>query len=139
MKKGQLLNSRISAVISKMGHTDTIVIADAGLPIPASAERIDLALTTGVPDFITTLLNVLSELQVEKITIAEEIIKANHTVWDMITAVVKKTAGSQGKPIETAMVPHEKFKEMTKNAKAVIRTGECTPYANIILHSGVVF
>ncbi|GAB1534474.1 D-ribose pyranase [Geovibrio sp. ADMFC3] len=139
MKKGQLLNSRISAVISEMGHTDTLVIADAGLPIPASTERIDLALTNGVPDFITTLLNVLSELQVEKITIAEEIIKANHTVWDMITAVIKKTEKAQGKKIETAMVSHERFKELTKSAKAVIRTGECTPYSNIILHSGVVF
>ena len=131
MKKGQLLNSRISAVISEMGHTDTIVIADAGLPIPDSAERIDIALCAGVPDFITVLKTVLSELQVEEFTIASEISEKNPVTKDAIVFLLKDA--------KMNTVSHEKFKELTKNAKAVIRTGECTPYANVILHSGVVF
>ncbi len=131
MKKGKLLNSRISAVISEMGHTDTIVISDAGLPIPDSAERIDLALCAGVPDFVTVLKTVLEELQVEQFTIASEIFDKNPDVESAIKDMLK------GAKMNT--VSHEEFKKLTKTAKAVIRTGECTPYANVILHSGVVF
>jgi D-ribose pyranase len=131
MKKGKLLNSRISAVISEMGHTDTIVIADAGLPIPDSAERIDLALCAGVPDFVTVLKTVLEELQVEEFTLASEILENN----PLIDIEIKKLLRNA----KMNIVPHEEFKALTRNAKAVIRTGECTPYANVILHSGVVF
>lgn len=131
MKKGKLLNSRISAVISEMGHTDTIVIADAGLPIPDSAERIDLALCAGVPDFVTVLKTVLEELQVEEFTLASEILENN----PLIDIEIKKLLRNA----KMNIVPHEEFKALTGNAKAVIRTGECTPYANVILHSGVVF
>ncbi len=35
MKKGALLNSEISHVVSRLGHTDSLVICDAGLPVPA--------------------------------------------------------------------------------------------------------
>jgi D-ribose pyranase len=72
MKKGGVLNQPITAVIGGLGHTDTITIADAGLPIPATTQRIDLALTTGVPSFLETLRVVLSEMFVEKAIVAEE-------------------------------------------------------------------
>lgn len=52
MKKGTVLNSEISSVISRLGHTDTLVVCDAGLPIPNSTARIDMALTQGVPSFM---------------------------------------------------------------------------------------
>ncbi|TCK61987.1 D-ribose pyranase [Seleniivibrio woodruffii] len=131
MKKGTLLNSRISAVISEMGHTDTIVIADAGLPIPAGVERIDLAVHAGLPDFVSVLKTVLSELKVEEATIAFEIAEKNPSVYQAIQELTKD--------VKINIVCHEEFKSITKRAKAVVRTGECTPYANIILHSGVVF
>lgn len=133
MKKGKLLNSYISAIIAEMGHTDMLVIADAGLPIPEGVERIDLAVTEGVPDFVTVLETVLAELQVEKVTIAEEIKTKNGAVYmDILSALADE-------PVVKEYVPHEIFKGYTENAKAIIRTGECSPYANIILHSGVVF
>jgi hypothetical protein len=31
-----------------------------------------------------------------------------------------------------------RFKKQTRGAKTVIRTGEATPYANIILHAGTI-
>ena len=36
-------------------------------------------------------------------------------------------------------VSHEEFKRRTAKARAMVRTGECTPYANIILIAGVKF
>ena len=131
MKKGQLLNQPISAVIAGMGHTDELVIGDAGLPIPAGPQRIDLALTAGIPAFLDTLEAVLSELAVETAVIATEMI----TVSPNLYAAIQERLGT----VRIIHVPHEVLKVRTQSAKAIIRTGEFTPYANIILSSGVVF
>src|SRR5437870_21579 len=72
MKKSGILNAELMRVIASMGHTDLLVIADSGLPIPASVPRIDLALVAGVPSFLQVLQAVLAELQVEAATVAEE-------------------------------------------------------------------
>lgn len=131
MKKIGILNQPISSVIAGLGHMDTLVIADAGLPIPLETQRIDLALAQGVPTFLETLDVVLTEMQVEQAIIAEEMI----TVSPDLYSAVKKRLGDI--PIE--MDTHLIFKEQTRSARAVIRTGEFTPYANIILVAGVVF
>ena len=131
MKKQGILNSHISEVLSKLGHTDTIVIADCGLPIPDETIRIDLSLKLGSPSFVETLQTVLEDMAVEKITIANEITENNTDLEKKIVALFSDT------PIHYCS--HEEFKKQTKNAKAVIRTGEATPYANIILHAGVIF
>jgi len=131
MKKTKLINSEISYTISKMGHTDSLTIGDCGLPIPNEVNRIDLALKYGVPTFLETLDTVLEELCVEEIVIANEIIENNETIHNEILKRFEN--------IKVTYVSHEEFKNQTKESKAVVRTGECSPYANIILKSGVVF
>lgn len=131
MKKIGIINGPISTVIASLGHTDTVVIADAGLPILAGPERIDLALSAGLPAFLDTLRIVLTEMQVERAIVASEMLEVSPTVYQAIQTLLGKT------PIDT--VPHESFKQQTHSARAVIRTGEFTPYANIILVAGVVF
>ena len=131
MKKTKLINSEISYTISKMGHTDSLTIGDCGLPIPNEVNRIDLALKYGVPTFLETLDTVLEELCVEEIVIANEIIENNEIIHNVILKRFEN--------IKVTYVSHEEFKNQTKESKAVVRTGECSPYANIILKSGVVF
>ncbi|WP_455538756.1 D-ribose pyranase [Terrisporobacter sp.] len=129
MKKTKMINSELSCVISQMGHTDSLTIGDCGLPIPNETKRIDLALTHNIPTFIQTLDVILEELCVEEAIIASEIKENNPKVYEEIK-----------KRIPTLQeVSHEEFKVLTKDSKAVVRTGECSPYANIILKSGVVF
>lgn len=139
MKKGVLLNSAISNVISRLGHTDTITIADAGLPIPNSVERIDLALTQGIPDFMSVLQTVTHEMQVEAVMLAEEIKNINPILFSEITTYLHLLEQQQKKPIRILYATHEELKKHLTENKAVIRTGECSPYANIILFSGVTF
>lgn len=139
MKKGVLLNSPISSVISRLGHTDKITIADAGLPIPSSVERIDLALTQGIPDFMSVLQTVTHEMQIEAVMLAEEIKTINPSLFNEIIAYLHLLEQEQKKPIQIMYVSHEAFKKQLTENKAVIRTGECTPYANIVLFSGVTF
>lgn len=131
MKKIGILNSDISEVISRMGHKDMIAIGDCGLPIPDNTKRIDLALKKDVPTFIETLEVILLELQVEEIVIAEETMDVSSKLYKQI----KDTCGS----VKITVITHEELKKELGSCKAVIRTGEQTPYANIILKSGVIF
>ncbi len=133
MKKNGILNSDISRVLSYMGHTDRICIGDCGLPIPEETERIDLALAFGEPTFLRTLEVVADNMKIEKIVLAEEIKTKNPQVLQKIEELFA------GQSIEVEFVPHEELKKQTKACKAVIRTGEITPYANIILQSGCIF
>lgn len=133
MKKAGILNSDISRVLSYMGHTDTICIGDCGLPIPDEVERIDLALKFGVPTFMETLKCVKKDMKIEKIVLASEIKEQNKQVLREIEELF------EGEEIEVEFVPHVVLKGHTKSCKAVIRTGETTPYANVILQSGCIF
>ena len=131
MKKNGVLNKDISEVVASMGHTDSLMICDAGLPIPLNVRRIDLALRQGIPGFIETAEVIASELKIEKIVVAEEMKKASPKTLESI----KQTFPG----IEIKFVTHEKLKELSADTKAIIRTGEFTPYANLIVYSGVIF
>ena len=131
MKKTTLLQSDLSYIIATMGHKDMLVIADAGLPIPAETVRIDLALTENVPAATQTLEVILEELKVEKVILAEEVKERNPKFLADVQGLLPEV------PIE--FLPHADFKTVTASARAVVRTGEFAPYANVILVSGVVF
>ena len=128
MKKIGTINQPISSVIAGLGHTDTLVVADAGLPIPRETLRIDLALTAGIPTFCDTLRVVLEEMCVEQAIVADEMLEMSPNVY----LAVRELLGDV--PIKT--VPHATFKEQIRTSRAVIRTGEFTPYANVILVAG---
>jgi D-ribose pyranase len=131
VKKTMLLNSHLSRVISELGHTDHIVIADAGLPIPSETERIDLALRPGTPGFWETLEAVLSEMTVEKAILAKETAEVSPSLHQKLIQALPE--------VSWETISHEELKSLTRKAKAVVRTGECIPYANVILQAGVPF
>ena len=127
MKKNGILNADISRVLSYMGHTDRIAVGDCGLPIPEETERIDLALKFGTPRFMEVLETLVSDMKVERIVLAEEIKTQNPEILAQILELLPEV------PVD--YVPHEELKRQTKDCRAVIRSGETTPYANIILQS----
>ena len=133
MKKMGIQNSDISRVLSYMGHTDCIAIGDCGLPIPDEVERIALALAFGEPTFMRTLEVVAGDMKIEKIVLAEEIKAQNPKVLSEIEDFFAD------QDVEVEYVSHAELKNRTHDCKAVIRTGETTPYANIILQSGCIF
>ncbi len=139
MKKGILLNGPISRVISLLGHGDSICIADAGLPIPKGVERIDLAVTHGIPSFLKTVEAIVAELCVEKAVIATELSTETNDLHNRLLSQLSDLSSLQGSDITIADCPHDHFKQLTKDCRAIIRTGECTPYANVIFYAGVTF
>ena len=135
MKRNGILNSDISRVLSYMGHTDTLAVGDCGLPIPEETERIDLALKLGVPSFMEVLTEMIKEMKVEKVVLAQEIKEQNPKVHQEILHLLD----ALGNDCEVEYVTHQELKEQTKTCRAVIRTGETKPYANIILQSACLF
>lgn len=131
MKKEGIINSRLAGLIAEMGHQDQLVIADCGLPIPPELERVDLALTKGYPKFLKILKEILVDLVVEKAVLAAEIKEKSPELEKEIKALLPE--------IEIEYIPHSEFKKRTNNSRAVVRSGEVRPFANIILISGVDF
>ncbi|MBN6711328.1 D-ribose pyranase [Canicola haemoglobinophilus] len=139
MKKTRLLNASLSHHIATLGHTDSLTICDAGLPIPNFVERIDLALEAGVPSFLQTFDVVTDEMFVERAVLAEEIKEKNPQIHTALLAALAKLSEQQGNNIAIEYITHEEFKVLSFDSKAIVRTGEFSPYANIILYSGVPF
>ncbi|SEK52738.1 ribose transport protein RbsD [Carnobacterium iners] len=131
MKKNGTLNSDIAKLLADLGHMDQIVIADAGLPIPVGVKKIDLALTLNDPPFQKLLAILINEMVIEEVILAVEIKSENSAQLKLIEEKLLD------KPIH--YVSHKEFKKQTSYSKAIIRTGEATPYSNIILQSGVLF
>lgn len=132
MNKHGILNSEICKVLADLGHTDMIVIADCGLPIPEGVKKIDLALKIGTPGFIEVVKLLTEYMQIEKATIASEIHGRNQPTYEALEQVLEPR-------IVWEELSHIEFKLLTHKARAIIRTGEATPYANVILHAGVIF
>jgi D-ribose pyranase len=132
MKKCGHLNRDVSRVIARMGHTDSVAIADCGLPVPEGVECIDLSISLGEPGFLRVLDTLLADFKAERAVFATEAKTYN-------PAVTARACSLAQEQIQVDFVTHEKLKELTHRARAVIRTGEATPYANVLLYSGVIF
>ena len=132
MKRSGILHGELSRLVASLGHGDLLVIGDAGLPIPAGVPVVDLALKPGVPSFADTVQVVLEELVVEKgVANAEQLEVSPEAAAELRKVWLEEV------PLER--ISHEDLKEMTVRAKAIVRTGEFTPYCNLILVAGVPF
>jgi len=129
LREVAILNPRLLALLAGAGHTDLIVIADAGLPIPSGLEVIDLSLVSGVPSFIQVLDAVRQVLAVESALMARET-RGQALYGELVSRL---------KGLSVEEVSHEEFKARLSKARGVIRTGETTPYANVGLVAGVNF
>ena len=131
MKKTGVLNHRLAGMIAAMGHTDLQVVADAGLQVPPGVPCVDLAMTCGLPPLLDVVRTIAGELEVEELTVADELLARDGTLPEALRSLFPNARFRH--------VPHEEFKRLTARARAVVRTGECTPYNNVTLASGVTF
>ncbi len=131
MKKSGVLNARLAGYIAALGHKDLFLVGDAGMPIPKGVPVVDLAVSGGVPTFRQVMDAILSETVVEHYTLAEEIDEKNP---ELLAYIRKKLPDATFDKI-----PHEKLKAMSADVKFAVRTGEFTPYPNIICRAGVAF
>lgn len=129
MKRTGILNRHLAGALAELGHGDGVLVCDAGMPIPAGPRVVDLAFRAGVPSFAEVLDGLLDELVVESAMAATEVRGANPAVAAVL----------DGRFPELGLVSHERLKELSGGARLVVRTGEATPYANVLLRCGVFF
>lgn len=131
MKDQGVLHPELARTLASAGHGDRIGLVDAGLPIAARTPRIDLGFSPGKPALLDVLDAVLGELRVEAYVIARE--SAHDAPW-LVEALEQRLPEA-----DVLWVTHEELKAEIREARSVIRTGECRPYANVLLQSGVDF
>ncbi|TFC94749.1 MULTISPECIES: D-ribose pyranase [Cryobacterium] len=127
MKRRGILNADLSGALARLGHTDVVLLADCGMPIPAGVPVIDLALVHGVPRFEQVLDALLGEMVFQHCVAAEEAKSAPAGTWlaDRFDAI--------------EYISHSELKDLAASAKLFIRSGEATPFANAALVCGVSF
>lgn len=128
MRADGLWHPRLLALLAGAGHGDLIVVADAGLPVPAGVEVIDLVWRRNEPRLLPVLAAIIDELVVERATMATELRdpEIRQGLVDLL-----------GGPPDA--VSHDDLKRLTGTARVVVRTGEATPYANVVMRAGVPF
>lgn len=129
MKETGMLNREISNVISMMGHTDELIVCDAGFAIPLGVKTVDISLAKDKPTVLDFLEELKKHFSVEKIIMAEETQKVSPTRFKSIVELF-------GDKMEVETVPQSELKKRSKTVKAIIRTGDFTAYSNILLISG---
>jgi D-ribose pyranase len=127
MKRSGILNSDLNAGLSRLGHGDLVVVADCGLPIPTGVPVVDLALVHGVPRFTDVLDALLGDAVFQECVAASEVVGTTAEGW------------IASRFDDVRHVDHEALKRMTAGAKLFVRTGEATPFANVVLVCGVPF
>lgn len=128
MKREGIINASLLGNMGRLGHTDLLVVCDAGLPIPDGPAVVDLAFRFGVPSFEEVLSGLLEELVIEGAIAAEEV-QQNRATQRLLKSRFP----------DLGLVWQEELKRMVAGAKLVVRTGEATSYSNVILRCGVPF
>jgi D-ribose pyranase len=128
MKKGGILHPGLCELLAATGHTDYITICDRGFPVPDGPQRIDLALVDDIPTVPDVLRAISAEWTVDRVIIAQEMIEVSPQHVEAIRLI----AGD----VPLQVIPHLELKHLSRTAKATIRTGDSTPWGNIVIVSG---
>ncbi len=123
----RLLNSLLAGTLREVGHTQMLLLADKGFPVPPGVETIDLALTNDLPTVLDVIRAIADDFAFDRILIAEEMKAVS---GPRVTELETLT----GKPIEA--FAHIDFKHIAAHARLAVRTGDTTPYANCLLVRG---
>ena len=126
-----ILNPQINSLLARVRHTNMLVIADRGFPFWPSIETVDISLVDNIPTVLQVFEAIRANFDIGKIIMAEEFIQANN-------ADVNKLFAAAISPIPHQYVAHTELKRLVPAAIGLIRTGDTTQYANMILISGPV-
>jgi D-ribose pyranase len=128
MIKTGILNPQINSLLSRVRHTNTIVVADRGFPFWPMIETVDISLVDDIPSVLQVLKAIRPNFQIGKAWMAQEFLKSN----DATTSAAFAEALSG---ITLTHEPHIEFKKRIPHAIGLIRSGDTTQYANIVLES----
>ena len=129
MQEVGIVNRELARVLAQQGHGDCLMVVDAGFAIPKSADVVDISLAENCPMLIDTLQELKTFFSVEKLIFANDTKEVSPSLFNKITQLF-------GAEVPVELVTHPQIKELSGKVKAVIRTGDFTAFANVILVSG---
>ncbi|GGD31292.1 L-fucose mutarotase [Microbacterium faecale] len=130
MKRHGILNAELSGALATLGHTDLLMVVDAGFPIPRSAHRVDLAIAENLPDLRTVLKLISAEMVVEGVVRADDVTSNNPRLDEWLQ--------QEFTDAEFTTRSHaDMLGELAQQAKVIVRTGAFEPWGNIGLFCGV--
>lgn len=132
MIKEGIFHPQLLKVLGEIRHKDMLIIADAGLPIPKGVERVDLGWKKGSPGYLEVLEEIVKVLAIDEAIFAEEALEVSKELHEKALEILP-----EGLPV--SYVPHTQLKAISKNAKAIVLTGEFTGYTNVILVAGCAY
>ena len=128
MKRGGILHPALAHLLASAGHTDFVTVCDRGSPVPLGPERIDLSLVDDLPTVLDVLRAVHAEWFIDRLLITHEMLEVSPARVAELRALLPDV------PLEP--VSHLELKRLAAAARATVRTGDTTPYANVIVVSG---
>lgn len=128
MLKTGILNPHVNALLSRVRHTNTLVIADRGFPYWPTIETVDISLVDGIPTVLDVLRALRANFHVGKAWMAEEFLQQN-------TPETQAAFAEALQGIALTHEPHVVFKQRVPRAVGLIRTGDTVQYANVVLES----
>jgi len=128
MRETGIVNRDICDILSTLGHTDEVIVCDAGFAIPLGVRTIDISLAENVPTVPQVLAELRKHFSVEKLVISEETKKVSPTRF-------KEFVKAFGKGMAVELLSQNEIRARARTVKAVIRTGDFTAYSNIVLVS----
>ncbi len=131
IKKG-IFHPQLLRVLAELRHMDLLVIGDAGLPIPKGVERVDLGWIEGNPKFLDVLEAVIEHIVVEGVVFANEALEVSPHINESAKKLLPDNIGIE-------YIPHSELKKLSKEAKAIVLTGEFTGYTNVVLRCGCAY
>ena len=128
MLKTGILNPQLASLLARVRHTNTLVIADRGFPFWPGIETVDLSIVDNLPTVLQVIAAIRPNYVIGKAWMAQEFLKVN-------TKPVQKRFITALRGASLKFEPHVDFKKRVPHAIGLIRTGDATPYANMILES----
>ena|SRR5579875_1372785 len=128
MLRHGILNPQLNSLLSRVRHTNTLVIADRGFPYWPMVETIDLSLTDDIPRVLDVVRAIRPNFVIGRVMMAEEF--RLHNPERVIEAFAAELNG-----IEVVFEPHADLKRRVPQAIGLIRTGDTVQYANMLLES----
>ncbi len=123
-----ILNPQLSHLLCRVRHTNALVIADAAFPFWPQIETVDLTLVRGIPTIQQVLDAILPNFKAGAVHMAEEFQSHN-------TAETQALFRKACREVPMHFEPHIEFKKRVPHAIGLVRTGDTTPYGNLILVS----
>lgn len=123
-----ILNPHVLDLIARVRHTNTLVISDWAFPYWPEIETVDISLTHNIPTVLDVLDLLTPIFKIGRIWQAEEFVATNSS------EMVERFAKSFGS-IPLTREAHLDFKKRVPHAIGLIRTGDATPYGNLIIES----